>query len=63
MISCESRGRSNEPDKASFKEDNLDIATRMMVDKGEGKELLQATWMNLRRMYLAVDPAIDKEFC
>src|SRR5260221_3613819 len=25
---------------SSYKEDNLDIATRMMVDKGEGKTLL-----------------------
>ncbi len=32
-------GDPNNPDK-SFKEDNLDVATRIMVEKGEGKKLL-----------------------
>ena len=35
-------GDPNNPDK-SYKEDNLDIATRKMVEKGGGKKLLAKT--------------------
>src|SRR5687767_2742098 len=47
--------------KSSFKADNLDIATRMMVDKGKGKELLQML-TEYRKNVLAVDPSIDSAF-
>jgi gliding motility-associated protein GldM len=53
-------GDPNNPNKR-YKEDNLDIATRMMVDKGEGKKLLAALG-KYKSDVLAVDPAINTEF-
>jgi gliding motility-associated protein GldM len=53
-------GDPNNPSK-NFKEDNLDIATRMMVDKGEGKKLLQEL-ANFKKNVLAVDHSIDSAF-
>jgi len=44
-----------------FKEDNLDIATRLMVDKGEGKKLYTAL-SKFKTDILAIDPEIQKEF-
>src|SRR4029079_14392351 len=40
QILTKAGGDPKDPTK-SYKEDNLDIATRMFVDKGEGKKLLQ----------------------
>lgn len=53
-------GDPNDPEK-KFKEDNLDIATHMMVDKGEGKKL-QAALADFKKNVLAVDPSIDSAF-
>ncbi len=53
-----SGGDPNNPDK-SFKEDNLDIVTRMMVDKGEGKKLLQQLTDFKTNILKKIDPAID----
>lgn len=53
-------GDPNNPDK-SYKEDNLDIATRMMVDKGEGKNLYKHL-DDFKKNILAIDPEIAKEF-
>jgi gliding motility-associated protein GldM len=50
-----------DPDKNSFKADNLDIATRLMIDKGKGKELLQKL-TEYKSDVLQVDPAIDSAF-
>jgi gliding motility-associated protein GldM len=44
-----------------FKEDNLDIATRIMVEKGEGPKLL-ALLTEYRKNLLAIDPSIDSAF-
>ncbi|MBL7743316.1 MAG: gliding motility protein GldM [Chitinophagaceae bacterium] len=44
-----------------FKEDNLDIATRIMVEKGEGPKLL-AMLTKYRKDLLAIDPSIDSAF-
>lgn len=49
------------PETGKYKEDNLDIATRLMVDKGQGKELLQKL-TQFKKDILSVDPAIGKEF-
>jgi gliding motility-associated protein GldM len=43
------------------KEDNLDIATRLMVEQGEGKKLLQML-TDYKKNLLAIDPLIGKEF-
>jgi gliding motility-associated protein GldM len=51
-------------DAASGKEkgiDNLDAATRIMVDKGEGKNLFNKL-QDYKKQILALDPLIDKEF-
>jgi gliding motility-associated protein GldM len=56
----EADGDPNNPDK-SFKEDNLDIATRIMVDKGEGKKLKSAL-EQYKTNVLAIDPKIKTEF-
>jgi gliding motility-associated protein GldM len=47
--------------KLSFKEDNLDVATRIMVEKGEGKKLRDML-AKYKTDVLAVDPAINAEF-
>lgn len=56
----EADGDPNNPDK-TFKEDNLDIATRIMVDKGEGKKL-KSTLETYKNDILAIDPNIKTEF-
>jgi gliding motility-associated protein GldM len=53
-------GDPNNPNK-TFKEDNLDISTRMMVDQGEGKKL-QAMLAQYKKDVLGIDPAIDSAF-
>jgi gliding motility-associated protein GldM len=44
-----------------FKEDNLDIATRIMIQKGAGQKLL-AELGRYKKEILAIDPAIDSAF-
>ncbi|HEX2607095.1 MAG TPA: gliding motility protein GldM [Flavisolibacter sp.] len=46
---------------STFKQDNLDIATRIMVEEGEGKKLQQIL-TNYKTSLLAIDPAIAREF-
>jgi gliding motility-associated protein GldM len=46
---------------SSFKADNLDIATRIMVEEGEGKKL-QAALTKYKQEMLALDPMIAAEF-
>jgi gliding motility-associated protein GldM len=53
-------GDPNNPDKR-YKEDNLDITTRLMVDKGEGRKL-QKMLADYKKNILAIDPAIDSAF-
>ncbi|HYC41283.1 MAG TPA: gliding motility protein GldM [Chitinophagaceae bacterium] len=48
--------------KRSFKSDNLDIATRMFVDKGEGKKLLQMLTEYKANILTKIDPKIDSAF-
>jgi gliding motility-associated protein GldM len=47
--------------KKNFKADNLDIATRMMVDKGKGMELLQRL-EKFKNDLLGIDDSIRLEF-
>lgn len=47
--------------KPLTKEDNLDIATRLMVDQGEGKKLLQML-TDYKKNVLAVDPLLNTQF-
>lgn len=56
----EAGGDINDPTK-SFKEDNLDIATHIMVEKGEGKKLYQML-SDYKKNILAIDPEINNEF-
>ncbi len=51
-----------DPNKSSFKSDNLDIATRMMVDKGGGKKLLQMLTEYKNNILTKVHPSIDSAF-
>lgn len=60
QILTEAGGDINNPEK-KFKEDNLDIATRIMVEKGAGKELLSRL-SKYKTDILSVDSSIDKEF-
>ncbi|HNP22378.1 MAG TPA: gliding motility protein GldM [Panacibacter sp.] len=46
---------------SAFKEDNLDISTRIMVEGGYGKQLYQQL-SDFRTKLLNIDPAIKKEF-
>ena len=46
---------------SSFKQDNLDIATRIMVEEKKGKELKEKL-ENYKKQLLAIDPLIAKEF-
>ena len=48
-------------DEKRYKEDNLDIATRMMVDKGGGKTLLQKL-SEFKKNILGIDHSIDSAF-
>jgi len=49
-------------DKRNFKADNLDIATRLMVDKGKGKELLKQLADFKENVLKKVDLSIDTAF-
>jgi len=60
-ILTESGGDPNDPSKR-FKEDNLDIATRIMVEKGEGKNLLKMLGDYKNDLLTKVDPTINDEF-
>jgi gliding motility-associated protein GldM len=53
-------GKVGDPN-AHWKEDNLDIVTKMMIKDGEGKKLL-ATLKQYTSEVLGVDPAIDSAF-
>ncbi|MBK5271058.1 MAG: gliding motility protein GldM [Bacteroidia bacterium] len=53
-------GDPNDPEK-KYKEDNLDIATRMMVDKGGGKILLK-NLAEFKKNILGIDHSIDSAF-
>jgi gliding motility-associated protein GldM len=57
------RGAGYEPEKGSndFKEDNIDVATRLMETEGEGNKLKVAL-EKYKQDILAIDPAIAKEF-
>lgn len=55
-----SRIKDGKPD-SSFRADNLDIATRIMVDEGEGKKLYNKL-ADYRKALLAIDPIIAQEF-
>ncbi|MEI6949464.1 gliding motility protein GldM [Paraflavisolibacter sp. H34] len=46
---------------STFKADNLDIATRIMVEEGKGKELL-AKLEAFKSQILGIDPVIRQEF-
>jgi gliding motility-associated protein GldM len=59
-ILTEAGGDPKNPEK-KFKEENLDIATRIMIEKGEGPKLL-AMLGDYKKKILAVDPAIDSAF-
>lgn len=59
-ILTEAGGDPNNPAK-SFKEDNLDIATHLMVEKGEGQKLLKML-TDYKANVLAVDPEIKKTY-
>jgi gliding motility-associated protein GldM len=59
-ILTEAGGSPTDPTK-KFKEDNLDIATRVMIEKGEGKKLL-AMLEQYKKDVLAVDQSIDSAF-
>jgi gliding motility-associated protein GldM len=53
-------GSATDPTK-SFKEDNLDIVTKLMVKEGEGKKLFAAL-QKYTKDILGIDTAIKKEF-
>lgn len=53
-------GDPKNPEKI-FKEDNLDIATRIMIQKGAGQKLL-AELGRYKKEVLAIDPGIDSAF-
>ncbi len=46
---------------STFKEDNQDIATRMMITNGEGKKL-QDKLSEYKKKLLAIDPIISQQF-
>lgn len=46
---------------SSFKEDNLDISTRILVDGGTGKQLYQKL-EEFRKQMLSLEPKITREF-
>lgn len=56
----EAGGNPNDPEQ-KFKEDNLDIATRIMIEKGAGPKLLAAL-AKYKADVLNVDPELKKEF-
>jgi gliding motility-associated protein GldM len=50
-----------DPEKSNFKADNLDIATRMFVDKGNGKDLLQKLG-DFKKNVLGINDTLRMEF-
>jgi len=60
QILKEAGGDPNDPSK-KFKEDNLDIVTRILIEKGAGKKL-ETMLKDYRANVLGVDPEINKEF-
>src|SRR3989337_673273 len=56
----EAGGDPNNPEQ-KFKEENLDIATRIMIEKGEGPKLL-AMLGDYKKKILGIDPSIDSAF-
>jgi gliding motility-associated protein GldM len=60
-ILTESGGDPKDPSKR-YKEDNLDIATRIMVDKGEGQKLFNMLKDYRNNILTKVDPSIGEEF-
>ena len=60
QILREAGGDPAKPDQ-KFKEDNLDVATRIMVEKGEGQKLLSAL-TKYKSDILGIDKAIDSAF-
>jgi gliding motility-associated protein GldM len=56
----EAGGDPKDPTK-SYKEDNLDVATRIMIEKGQGP-LLKKQLDDYKVQLLAIDPAIDSAF-
>lgn len=60
QILKEAGGDPNNPEQ-KFKEDNLDIATRIMIEKGEGPKLLKMLG-DYKKNILAIDPSIDSAF-
>ena len=59
-IISEASGDPKDPN-TKYKEDNLDIPTRIMVEKGNGQKLLKML-TDYKKNLLAIDPAIDSEF-
>ena len=59
-ILTEAGGDPKDPTKR-FKEDNLDIATRIMVEKGEGPKLYKML-AEYKKNILSIDPSIQTEF-
>jgi len=53
-------GDPNNPDK-KYKEDDLEIATRMMISKGKGQELLKKL-TEFRTKLLSIHPSFDSVF-
>lgn len=56
----EAGGDPKDPNK-KFKEDNLDVATRIMIEKGEGKKLL-GMLDKYKKDVLGIDKSIDSAF-
>ena len=54
-------GDPKDPTK-KFKEDNLDIATRLLIEKGKGKELLSRLSEYRNNVLKKIDPKIDSAF-
>ncbi len=59
-ILLEAGGDPKNPEQ-KFKEENLDIATRIMIEKGEGAKLLGMLG-DYKKNILKVDPSIDSAF-
>ena len=60
-ILSESGGDPRDPNK-KYKEDNLDIATRIMIEKGEGPKLLNMLKDYKSNLLTKIDPSIADEF-
>lgn len=60
-ILVEAGGDPKDPTK-KFKEDNLDVATRIMIEKGEGKTLYKMLGDYRNNLLTRIDPSIGEEF-